>query len=153
MSPVPGVSHDWIREPLFGEPGPDPLRMCECCSVLLIGRRNPARPDRVQVDREPPPAKNISIARARVLPAQVHLHPVRSPGKEGRVDLIQRDIDPCDVLQRVKVFRLLGQRHGIIEIPAVDRVVGQGPELHDPTVREEGCESPRNLARHTGPSW
>ena len=38
VGPVPGVSHDRIRESLFSKPGPDPLGMSECGGMFFIGR-------------------------------------------------------------------------------------------------------------------
>jgi hypothetical protein len=83
---VAGVGPDGRREPLLGEVGRDPLRGIERCRVLGIRRGDPARPDRVDVDREPAPADDVGVGRGGVFPGEPHLDPVRPAGEEGRVD-------------------------------------------------------------------
>ena len=154
MGAVPRVGHDRRRPSLL------PAQVCgnlrcpyDCCLVLLVGRRDAARPDRVQVDGEPPPPDHVGIAGSRVLPAKIHLHPVRPPGEQRGIDRVQRDIDAGDLRQRVQVCCLLGQHIEFVKITAVDQVIGQGPEFDDSAVREEGFKRPLNLPAHTGPSW
>ena len=85
---VPGVRPDRRGKALLREIRRDPLRCGERCVMLLIRRRDPARPHRVDVDREPAPANDVDIRRGGVLPGEPHLDPVRPPGKEGGVDVV-----------------------------------------------------------------
>jgi hypothetical protein len=65
---VPGVGPDGRGEPLLREVGRDPLRRSERRVVLFVRRRDPARPDRVDVDREPAPAEDVGVGGGGVFP-------------------------------------------------------------------------------------
>jgi hypothetical protein len=83
---VPGVGPDGRPEPLLGEVGCDPFCGIERRIVLLLRRGDPARPDRVDVDREQAPAEDVGVGGRGVFSSEPHLDPVRPPGEERRVD-------------------------------------------------------------------
>ncbi|KAF5033340.1 hypothetical protein DSECCO2_607780 [anaerobic digester metagenome] len=82
---VPGVCPDGFREPLLRKVSGDPARGGDGCIVLGVGRGDAARPDGVDIDREPAAADDVGIGRGRVSPGEAQLDPVRPPGEEGGV--------------------------------------------------------------------
>ena len=88
VRPVPGVGPDGRGEPLLREVRRDPLRCIERRIMLFIRRGDPARPDRVDIDREPAPADDVGVGGRGVLPGEPHLDPVCPAGEEGGVDII-----------------------------------------------------------------
>ena len=134
---VARVGPDGRPEPLFREVGRDPLRRGQRRVVLGVGRRDPARPDRVDVDREPVPANDVGVGGRGVLSGETQLDPVRSPGEERRVHAVQSDIDPGD--RGVGVERLDGPGKGlvVVEVARVRDAVGERPDLDHAAVGGE----------------
>ena len=148
MRPVPGVGFDRRREPLLREVGRDPLRRGERCVVFFIRGRDPARPDRVDVDREPAAADDVGVGRGGVFAGKAHLDPVCPPGEEGRVHAVRGDIDPGDRRIGVEGFDGPGEYLVVVEVTGVGGAVGERPDLDHAFCGGEDSHRPANLLTH-----
>ena len=147
MGAVPGVRPDGFREPLLREVAGYPLRGLERRVVLGVGRRDPARPNRVDVDREPAPADDVGVRGRRVFPGEPHLDPVCPPGKERRVHRVQGDVYPGDRGIGVEGFRGPGEGLVVIEVARVGGAVGKCPDLDNAAGKD--LRRPADFAAHT----
>jgi hypothetical protein len=134
---VARVGPDGRPEPLLGEVGRDPLRSSERCVVLGVGRRDPARPDRVDVDREPAPANDVGVGGRGILAGEAQLDPVRPAGEERRVHAVQGDIDPGDRGVGIERFDGPGECLVVVEVAGVGDAVGERPDLDHAAVGGE----------------
>ncbi|OPX73480.1 MAG: hypothetical protein A4E39_01042 [Methanoregulaceae archaeon PtaB.Bin152] len=152
VSPVARVREDRGRPPLLvaKKPG-DLLGPDECCLVLAISRRDPARPLRVHVNGKPPAAEDVGVSGGGVLPAEPELHPVRPPCEKGGVHLVQGDVDPLDLGERVERQRLGDEGFLVVEVPAVYCGIRDCPELDHLACRREEGECFPELSAH-GPA-
>ena len=96
VGPVAGVGPDRFRETEPGDPAGHLIGFRQGKPVLLVRARYAARSQRVDVDRQPAAAQDIRVARRAVLLAEAHLDPVRPAREQGRVHLVQRDVDAVD---------------------------------------------------------
>ena len=85
MAAVPRVRDHGRGPAQRGEAVADRPRRRAGRAVLLLGRRDAARPHRVDVDREPAAADDVAVGRGRVLRAEPALDPVRAAGEERGV--------------------------------------------------------------------
>ncbi|OPZ40622.1 MAG: hypothetical protein BWY94_02512 [Actinobacteria bacterium ADurb.BinA094] len=129
VRPVARVRPDGRREPLLREVRRDPLRSGECRRVLGLRRGDPARPDRVDVDREPAPANDVGVGGRRVFAGEPHLDPVRPAGEERRVHRVQSNVDPRDRRICVEGLDGPGERLVVVEVAGVSDAVGERPDL------------------------
>ena len=145
---VARVGPDRLRESLLREVCGDPLRSGEGGRVLVVRGRDPARPNRIDVDREPAPADDVGVGGGGILPGEPHLDPVRPPGEEGRVHRVEGDVDPGD--RRIGVKGLHGPGEGVvvIEVAGVSDAIGECPDLDHATVRGKAADSTQDLAAH-----
>ncbi len=138
MRPVPGVRDQGLPEPLLCEVAGDPRCSIDRRRVLRLGRRDPARPDRVDIDREPAPADDIGIRGGGVLAREPHLDPVRPPGKECRVYGVQGHVDPGDRGVNIERLDRLSQPLIVIKISRVCRAIGERPDLNHAFAQDLG---------------
>ena len=137
---IPGVGPDGVREPLSSEPVGDLLRTPESRCMFRIGRRDPARPDRVEVDGQPPAADNIRIRSRRIRPGEAVLYPVRPPGEERRVHIVEGDIHPGHIRECVQHPCPVGKGVKVCEVAALHPAVPEGTEFDDGAFGEEEGE-------------
>ena len=145
---VARVGPDRVRESHLYKPTGHLLGPFKSGLVLLLGGGNPARPDRVQVHRKPPAAEDIRVGGSGVFPVEPEFHPVGPPGEEGRVDRVQGEVDPLHLGESVQGGGMRCQGLGPVEVPGVDRIVRECPELGDALVGEEQGEGLGDLLTH-----
>ncbi len=126
---VARVRPDGRGEALLREVGRDPLRSGKRRVVLGVRGRDAARPDRVDIHREPAPADNIGVGRSGVFAGEPHLDPVCPAGEEGRVHGVESDVDPGDRGVGVEGLDGPGERLVIVEVARVGDAVGECPDL------------------------
>ena len=144
---VSRVGPEGRREPLLREVARDPPGGLERRIVLHVRRGDPARPDRVDVDREPAPADDVGVGGRGILPGEPHLDPVRPPGEEGRVHAVQGDVDPGDRRIGIEGLDLLREQSIVVEVAGVRRAVGERPDLDHPA-HGEGANRTQDRAAH-----
>jgi len=95
---------------------------------------------------------DIGIAGGGVLPPESHLYPVCPTGEECRIHLVQGDIDPLDFRNGVKGLCSLYQQVRVVEVPAMNMLVGDRPELYHCRSGEHQPNGLPDLFGHADPS-
>ena len=130
---IPRVGHDRGRPPAFSPKVRGDFRCPDQgCLVLFIGRGHARRTNRIDIDRKPPAAKDVAISGRRVLPPKLHLHAVCPAGEECRVHLVQCEVDPLDLWDRIQGLCRTRQQVQVVKVSAVNVLVGDRPKLYYP---------------------
>ena len=110
--------------------------------VLRISGRDTRGPDRVDVDRKPPPAEDIAVSCCRVLLPEPHLDPVRPPGEQRRVHFVEGDVDALRPA-RIQWHNRGSQGVQVIEVPGCHPPIRDRTDLHHlPRCTEYGKRLP-----------
>ncbi len=116
--------------------------------MLGLGRRDPARPDGIDVDREPAPAEDIDICRGGVFAGEPYFDPVRPPGEECRIHRVQGDVDPGDRGVGVEGLDGPGKPIIIVAVARVGDAVGERPDFDHATTGGDEPYRPVDLLDH-----
>lgn len=116
--------------------------------MLFCRGRDPRRPDRIDIYRKKSSPDDIGICRSRLFISEPHLYPVRPPGKQGRVYLVEGKVYPLDIRKRVEEFYLPDEGIIIIEVAGGDCILPDTPDLNDLTGREDPIAELFQFTRH-----
>ncbi|KAF1078870.1 hypothetical protein MKMG_00137 [Methanogenium sp. MK-MG] len=139
VCPVAGVGKDGCGKALPCQPFVNCFGPFEGSEVLCFVCGDAAGPDGVKVNGEPPAAADVGVGGGGVAPGEALLDAVGPPGEEGRVHLVECDVDAVHIAECVHCSRLLCKEVKVGEVAAVDADIAEGTEFDDVTVgKEEG---------------